>query len=146
LRDTAIIGAFVLLVVLLLYKELLFYTFDPLGAQAAGLPVHLLNFGLMVLIALTIVASLKAVGVVLVLALLITPGATAYLLVKRLHQMMILGAVIGVVASVSGMYLSYFFNLPSGPAIVLVVSGFFVLALLFSPTQGIFTHSQSGNG
>ncbi len=146
LRDTAIIGAFVLLVVLLLYKELLFYTFDPLGAQAAGLPVHLLNFGLMVLIALTIVASLKAVGVVLVLALLITPGATAYLLVKRLHQMMILGAVIGVVASVSGMYLSYFLNLPSGPAIVLVVSGFFVLALLFSPTQGIFTHSQSGNG
>ncbi|MBC6480488.1 MAG: metal ABC transporter permease [Hormoscilla sp. GM7CHS1pb] len=146
LRDTAIIGAFVLLVVLLLYKELLFYTFDPLGAQAAGLPVHLLNFGLMVLIALTIVASLKAVGVVLVLALLITPGATAYLLVKRLHQMMILGAVIGVVASVSGMYLSYFFNLPSGPAIVLVVSGFFVLALLFSPTQGIFTHSQSGKG
>ncbi|MBC6423386.1 MAG: metal ABC transporter permease [Hormoscilla sp. SP5CHS1] len=146
LWDTAIIGAFVLLVVLLLYKELLFYTFDPLGAQAAGLPVHLLNFGLMVLIALTIVASLKAVGVVLVLALLITPGATAYLLVKRLHQMMILGAVIGVVASVSGMYLSYFFNLPSGPAIVLVVSGFFVLALLFSPTQGIFTHSQSGNG
>lgn len=146
LRDTAIIGAFVLLAVLLLYKELLFYTFDPLGAQAAGLPVHLLNFGLMVLIALTIVASLKAVGVVLVLALLITPGATAYLLVKRLHQMMILGAVIGVVASVSGMYLSYFFNLPSGPAIVLVVSGFFVLALLFSPTQGIFTHWQSGSG
>jgi len=145
LRDTAIIGAFVLLVVLLLYKELLFYTFDPLGAQAAGLPVHLLNFGLMVLIALTIVASLKTVGVVLVLALLITPGATAYLLVKRLHQMMILGAVIGVVASVSGMYLSYFFNLPSGPAIVLVVSGFFLLALLFSPTQGIFTHSQSGS-
>ncbi|MGK7901959.1 MAG: metal ABC transporter permease [Hormoscilla sp.] len=146
LRDTAIIGAFVLLVVLLLYKELLFYTFDPLGAQAAGLPVNLLNFGLMVLISLTIVASLKAVGVVLVLALLIAPGATAYLLVKRLHQMMILGAVIGVVASVSGMYLSYFFNLPSGPAIVLVVSGFFLLALLFSPTQGILTSHQSGSG
>ena len=110
-----------------------------------GLPVDLLNFGLMVLIALTIVASLKAVGVVLVLALLITPGATAYLLVKRLHQMMILGAVIGVVASVSGMYLSYFFNLPSGPAIVLVASGFFLLALLFSPTQGILISHQSGS-
>jgi len=146
LRDTAILGAFVLLVVLLLYKELLFYTFDPLGAQAAGLPVNLLNFGLMVLISLTIVASLKAVGVVLVLALLIAPGATAYLLVKRLHQMMILGAVVGVVASVSGMYLSYFFNLPSGPAIVLVVSGFFLLALLFSPSQGILTSHQSGSG
>ncbi len=138
--ETAVIGAIVLLVVVLLYKELLFYTFDPLGAQAAGLPVNLLNFGLMVLIALTIVASMKSVGVVLVLSLLITPGATAYLLVKRLYQVMILGAVIGVVSSVSGMYLSYFYNLPSGPAIVLVVSGLFLLALLFSPSQGILTN------
>ncbi|MDZ8053305.1 MAG: metal ABC transporter permease [Aulosira sp. ZfuVER01] len=138
-RDTAIIAAIVLLVVVLLYKELLFYTFDPLGAQAAGLPVNRLNFGLMLLIALTIVASMKAVGVILVLSLLITPGATAYLLVKRLNQVMILGAVIGVISSISGMYLSYFYNLPSGPAIVLVVSGLFVLALLFSPRHGIFT-------
>jgi manganese/iron transport system permease protein len=141
-RDTAIIAAIVLIVVVLLYKELLFYTFDPLGAQAAGLPVHRLNFGLMVLIALTIVASMKAVGVILVLALLITPGATAYLLVKRLNHVMILGAGIGVVSSISGMYLSYFYNLPSGPAIVLVVSGFFILALLFSPRYGIFTLSS----
>lgn len=142
-RNTAIISAVVVTVVVLLYKELLFYTFDPLGAQAAGLPVNLLNFGLMVLIALTIVASLTAVGVILVLALLITPGATAYLLVKRLNQMMILGAAIGIVASISGMYISYFFNLPSGPAIVLVTSGFFTLALLFSPSQGILTYPQS---
>ncbi len=142
-RNTAIISVVVITVVMLLYKELLFYTFDPLGAQAAGLPVNLLNFGLMVLIALTIVASLKAVGVILVLALLITPGATAYLLVKQLNQMMILGAGIGVVASISGMYISYFFNLPSGPAIVLVTSGFFTLALLFSPSQGILTYPQA---
>lgn len=140
-RDTAIIAAFVLLIVVLLYKELLFYTFDPLGAQAAGLPVNQLNFGLMMLIALTIVASMKAVGVILVLSLLITPGATAYLLVKRLHEVMILGAVIGVISSISGMYLSYFYNLPSGPAIVLVVSGLFLLSLLFSPSHGIFTRS-----
>ena len=144
--DTALISAFVLLVVVLLYKELLFYTFDPLGAQAAGLPVNLLNFGLMVLIALTIVASMKTVGVILVLALLITPGATAYLLVQRLHSVMWLGAGIGVVASVSGMYLSYFYNVPSGPAIVLVVSGLFLLALLFSPTQGVFTYPAAQRG
>ena len=144
-RDTAIIAAIVLLVVFLLYKQLLFYTFDPLGAQAAGLPVNLLNFGLMVLIALTIVASMKAVGVILVLSLLITPGATAYLLVKRLHQVMILGAGIGIFSSISGMYLSYFFNLPSGPAIVLVASGLFVLALLFSPSYGIFTQPKSNS-
>ncbi len=144
-RNTAIISAVVIAVVVLLYKELLFYTFDSLGAQAAGLPVNLLNFGLMVLIALTIVASLQAVGVILVLALLITPGATAYLLVKQLNQMMILGAGIGVVASIGGMYISYFFNLPSGPAIVLVASGFFTLALLFSPGQGILTYPQTAS-
>jgi manganese/iron transport system permease protein len=137
-RDTAIIAALVLLTVFLLYKELLFYTFDPLGAKAAGLPVNRLNFGLMLLIALTIVASMKTVGVILVLSLLITPGATAYLLVKRLHQVMILGASIGVFSSISGMYLSYFYNLPSGPAIVLVVSGLFVLAIFFSPRHGVF--------
>ncbi|HEY9799059.1 MAG TPA: metal ABC transporter permease [Leptolyngbyaceae cyanobacterium] len=140
-RDTAIIAAIVLIIVILLYKELLFYTFDPLGAQAAGLPVNRLNFGLMLLIALTIVASMKAVGVILVLSLLITPGATAYLLVKRLHQVMFLGAGIGVFSSISGMYLSYFYNLPSGPAIVLVVSGLFLLALLFSPKHGILIPS-----
>jgi manganese/iron transport system permease protein len=140
-RDTSIIAALVLLVIVLVYKELLFYTFDPLGAKAAGLPVNRLNFGLMVIIALTIVASMKAVGVILVLSLLITPGATAYLLVKRLYQVMILGAVIGVFSSITGMYLSYFYNFPSGPAIVLVVSGFFVLALLFSPRHGIFVNS-----
>lgn len=144
--QTAIITAIVLLVVILLYKELLFYTFDPLGAQAAGLPVNLLNFGLMLLIALTIVASMKAVGVILVLAMLITPGATAYLLVKRLNQVMLLGALIGIAASVAGMYLSYFFNLPSGPAIVLVTSSFFVLALLFSPHHGVLTHPQTDLG
>ncbi|MGK7873596.1 MAG: metal ABC transporter permease [Xenococcaceae cyanobacterium] len=142
-RDTLIIAVIVLLVVVLLYKELLFYSFDKLGAQAVGLPVHLLDLGLMILIGLTIVASLKAVGVVLVLSLLITPAATAYLLVSRLHQMMIVGVGVGVISSISGMYLSYFYNLPSGPAIVLVASGLFVLALLFSPSQGILTHPAS---
>ncbi|MCG6133652.1 MAG: metal ABC transporter permease [Nostoc sp. LLA-1] len=142
-RDTAIIAVLVLIVIVLLYKELLFYTFDPLGAQAAGLPVNKLNFGLMLLIALTIVASMKTVGVILVLSLLITPGATAYLLVKRLHEVMILGAFVGVISSISGMYLSYFYNLPSGPAIVLVASGLFLLALLFSPRHGVLIPNRN---
>jgi manganese/iron transport system permease protein len=145
LRDTAIIAGIALAVVFLLYKELLFYTFDPQGAEAVGLPVNLLNFGLMALIAMTVVASLKAVGVVLVLSLLITPGATAYLLVPRLHQVMAVGAGIGVFSSVSGMYLSYWFNLPSGPAIVLVVSTLFTLALLLSPRHGILTQPPGPN-
>ena len=139
-RDTLIIAILVLSVVAVLYKELLFYTFDKLGAQAAGLPVQLLDLGLMVLMGLTIVASLKAVGVILVLSLLITPAATAYLLVSRLHQMMLAGVGIGIFSSITGMYISYFYNLPSGPAIVLVASGLFLLAFLFSPSQGILTH------
>jgi manganese/iron transport system permease protein len=117
----------------------LFYSFDPLAAQASGLPVAWLNAGLMALIALTVVASMKVVGVVLVLSLLITPGATAYLLVPRLHQVMGVGSAIGVAASVTGLYLSYYFNLPSGPAIVLVVSLLFSLAFLFSPRHGIWS-------
>lgn len=142
-RETLIIALIVLTVVVLLYKELLFYTFDPLGAQAVGLPINLLNLGLMMLIGITIVASLKAVGVILVLSLLITPASTAYLLFNRLHEVMIGGVVIGVISSISGMYLSYFYNLPSGPAIVLVASGLFTLAFLFSPSQGILTHPVS---
>ena len=142
-RDTLIIAIVVLITVILLYKELLFYSFDKLGAQSVGLPVNLLDLGLMVLIGLTIVASLKAVGVILVLSLLITPAATAYLLVSRLHLMMILGVGIGIIASISGMYLSYFYNLPSGPAIVLVASGLFILAFLFSPRHGLLTQSFS---
>ena len=97
----------------------------------------------MSLISLTVVASLKAVGVVLVLALLITPGATAYLLVNRLNQVMALGAGIGILSSISGMYLSYWVNLPSGPAIALVAAGFFALAFLFSPQYGMLTQPRS---
>lgn len=140
--NTAVITVIVIAAIVLLYKELLFYTFDPEGAQAAGLPVNLLDFGLIILMSLTIVASLTTVGLALVVAMLITPGATAYLLVKRLQQMMILGSVVGVIASMSGMYLSYYFNLPSGPAIVMVAFGFFMLAFLLSPTQGILTHPR----
>ncbi|MGI0480355.1 metal ABC transporter permease [Geminocystis sp. CENA526] len=138
-RDTIIIAIFVLLVVFLFYKELLFYTFDKLGAESIGLPVKWLDTGLMILIGLTIIASLKAVGVILVLSLLITPPSTAYLLVDRLYQVMLIGVLIGVISSISGMYLSYYFNLPSGPSIVLVATGLFILSFLFSPSQGLIT-------
>lgn len=139
---TLLITIVVLLLVKLFYKELLFYTFDPLGAQAMGLPVNLIHFGLTAAITLTIIASMQAVGVVLVVSLLVGPGITAYLIVKELHQMMILGAIFGIISSVSGMYLSYYLNIPSGAAIVLVVSGLFLLALFFSPRQGILTRAK----
>lgn len=146
LLDTGLAALLVLGAIALCYKELHFYTFDRLGAQAAGLPVRWLDWGLTTAIAITIVASMKAVGVVLVLALLITPPATAYLLVPRLHQMMGLGALLGCLSSLTGLYLSYFFNLPSGPAIVLVASGLFVLALLLSPRQGLLTAQWRSDG
>lgn len=137
--QTLVITIVILILVRLFYKELLFYTFDPLGAQASGLPVTALYLGLICAITLTIVASMQTVGVLLVIALLIGPAITAYLLVKELHHMMFLGSAIGATASVGGMYSSYYLDIPSGPAIVLVVSIFFMLAFLFSPTQGIFT-------
>ena len=142
---TGAIAILILLLVKLFYKELLFYTFDPLGAQAMGLPVTVIRFGLTAAITLTIIASMQAVGVVLVVSLLIAPGITAYLLVKELHQMMICGAIIGIISSVAGMYISYYLNVPSGAAIVLVVSGLFLLTLLFSPTQGILTRPETAN-
>ncbi|HLO50722.1 MAG TPA: metal ABC transporter permease [Kamptonema sp.] len=139
------IAVFVLIFVKIFYKELLFYTFNPLGAQAIGLPVNLIHIGLISAITLTIIASMQAVGVVLVISLLIGPSITAYLLVKELHQMMAIGAVVGVIGSVAGMYISYYLNVPSGAAIVLVVTGLFLLALLFSPSQGILTRPEMTN-
>jgi ABC-type Mn2+/Zn2+ transport system permease subunit len=140
---TLIITGIILLLTKLFYKELEFYTFDPLGAKACGLPVNLLYFGLVCAITLTIVASMQTVGVLLVMSLLAGPAITAYLLVKELSQMMILGALIGAVSSVIGMYLSYYFDLPSGAAIVMVIFAFSLLAFFFSPTQGVVTKSLS---
>jgi manganese/iron transport system permease protein len=137
---TAIVTALILSAVWLSYKELLFYTFDRTGAEAMGLPVNMIHLGFMSAITLTIIASMQAVGVILVISLLVGPALTAYLLVKELHQMMILGAIIGAIASVSGVYISFYLkHVPSGPAIVVVSSSLFILALLFSPSQGIIT-------
>lgn len=136
---TGMITAIILLLVKLFYKELLFYTFDPLGAEAMGLPVNTINFGLMATITLTIILGMKTVGVILVISLLVGPAIMAYLLVKELHQMMALGAIIGASACIIGLYLSYYLDLPSGPAIALTVFGLFLLTLLFSPSQGILT-------
>ena len=137
IHRTAIIAGILLTVIWIFYKELLFYTFDKMGAQAMGLPVNTMHFCFMAGITLTIIASMQSVGVILVISLLVGPALTAYLLVKELHQMMILGALIGSFASITGGYISYYNNLPSGAAIVLVSSTLFLLALLFSPSQGI---------
>jgi len=138
----ALITLTVLLTIKLFYKELLYFTFDPSGAEAIGLPINLLNCGLMAAITLTIVAGIQTVGVILVVALMVTPSATAYLLVKELHWMMLIGAGCGTLGGVIGMYASYYLDVPCGPAISLTVFGFFLLAVLFSPRQGVLTRSQ----
>jgi manganese/iron transport system permease protein len=139
IQRTLAIAILILVAIKLFYKELLFYTFDKTGAQAIGLPVNAIQFGLMAAITLTIIASMQVVGVILVISMLVGPALTAYLLVKELHHMMLVGATIGVVVSVTGVYISFYRNIPSGPAIVLVSSSLFLLTLLFSPTQGVLT-------
>ena len=139
---TVIITVIILVLTKLFYKELEFYTFDPLGARACGLPVNLLYFGLICAITLTIVASMQTVGVLLVMSLLVGPAITAYLLVKELSQMMLLGSIMGAISSIAGMYSSYYFDLPSGAAIVMVIFAFFLLAFLFSPSQGLLTEPE----
>ncbi|MGG6296649.1 metal ABC transporter permease [Leptolyngbya sp. AN02str] len=141
--QAGVITVLLLVVVRLFYKELLFYTFDRAGAEAAGLPVNLIHYSMMAAITLAIIVGMQTVGVVLVISLLVGPAITAYLLVKQLHWMMILGAGLGVVASLSGMYISYYRDVPSGPAIALVTFALFFLALLFSPYQGILTRPRA---
>jgi ABC-type Mn2+/Zn2+ transport system permease subunit len=134
---TAGLGLLALLAVVLLYKELLVISFDPILAATLRLPLTVLNYLLLVLIALTVVVSLQTVGVALMVAMLVTPAATAYLLTRRLWHMMIVGAVVGAVSSVAGLYLSVYVNVASGAAVVLVCTGFFVLAFLFAPQRGV---------
>jgi len=137
LRLTAILGSLILAITLICYKPFLVITFDPLLANTLRLPVALLHNLLLVLLALTIVTSMQTVGVGLVAAMLVTPGATAYLLTKRLPSMMALAAVFGALSSLIGLYASYYLNIASGSSIVLTATLFFVLAYLFSPRKGL---------
>jgi ABC-type Mn2+/Zn2+ transport system permease subunit len=125
----------VLLVVGLVYKELLFITFDPEMAEAAGLPAAQLYFLLLSLIALTIVLSIKVVGIILVSALIVTPAAAAYQLTDDFRRMMVLSVLLGVGSALVGLFLSYWLNIASGATIVLTATAIFFLAALLSPRR-----------
>lgn len=131
------IGIFVILMVILFYRPLLLSTFDETMAKASGLPVRFIHYMLMLLLSLVTVASLQTVGIILVVAMLITPGATAYLLTERFSVMLVLSAFIGVISAVSGLFFSVIYDISSGAAIVLVASALFAAAFFFSPKQGI---------
>ena len=127
--------------VLLLFKELQLWAFDPLTAEVAGLPTRALHYLMMLLVSATLVAALQAVGVVLALAMLVTPPATAYLLVRRFPAMIGLAVGLGVVAAITGLYLSFYLNVASGPAMVLVAMGAFAVALVLAPEQGLLART-----
>ena len=128
----------VLLVIAAFYKELLFTAYDATMSAASGIPVRFIQYLLPLLVGVTTVASLKAVGIVLVLALLVTPAATAALVARRLPGIMAFSVLAGLISTVAGLYLSFHADLPTGPSIVVVASGLFLVAMIFSPSKGVF--------
>jgi len=132
-----ILGIVVLAIVAVFWKELLYSTFDPLGAGASGLPVAALEYLFLGLIAMTIVISLQTVGIILVVAMLVTPAATAQLLTNRFSRLILVASAIGIVAPAIGLYISYWTNTASAALIVLVETAAFLLALLLGPRTGL---------
>ena len=127
-----IFSALILVLVVAFYKEFLVLTFDPALAVTLRIPIRTFEYLQLVLIALAIAVSFQAVGVALMVAMLVTPAAAAYLLTKRLPVMMVLAAILSSLAGVIGLYLSYYVNVASGPAIVLVATLFFLIAWTYS--------------
>ena len=125
----------VLLVVRLLYKELVFTTYDSAVAEASGLPVRFLEYLLPLLVALTTVAALKTVGNVMVMSLLVVPAVTGSLLARRMATMMVATVGVALAAIVIGLYLSFHFNLPTGPAIVVVSVALLLVTVVVSPKR-----------
>lgn len=137
LRLTFLLALAVLLTIGLLFKEFMVISFDPMLAITLRLPERFLRYLLLVLLAVTIVISLQVVGIALMLAMLVTPAATASLLTRRLRAMMVWAAAIGVFSGVTGVYLSFYLDIASGPAVVLVATAVFILTFIFAPHRGI---------
>ena len=131
------VGVVVLLIVIIFFKELLVSSFDETMAEVYGLKTRLIHYTIMVLLTLVTVASLQTVGVILVVSMLITPASTAYLLTNRLSTMIILASSFGALSAIIGIYFSYIYNLPSGPVIALAATAIFLIALIFSPKEGL---------
>lgn len=131
----AIFGAIAVGLVALLYKELVVLTFDPILAATLRLPVRLLHYLLLILLAIAVVLALQTVGVALVIALLVTPAATASLLTRRLPALIVTSAGISSLSGLVGLYLSYYLSVAPGPSIVLVATALFLLVFTIRPRQ-----------
>ncbi len=129
-------GAIVLTILAAFYRQLLFVAFDPTVAAASGIPARFLEYLLLVLLGATIVTSIQAIGIVLVVALLVTPSATAYLITKRFHTMIFTSMLLGCLSAFSGIYLSYYLNVASGAAIILTATALFFIILAATGRRG----------
>ena len=137
---SAAIGLAVILTLGVLHKELLLASFDRTLASALGYPIFALDLLLLALLTVTIVVSIQAVGIILVLAMLVTPAATARLLVDRFGPMLALGSLLGAVVGIVGYYLSFHLATASGATIVLLMTAVFLLAFVFAPSHGLLAH------
>lgn len=131
-QSTAIISIIVILIILVRWKDFLLHAFDPQHAQATGLPVRLLHYGLLSMLSLIIVAALDAVGLILAIAWLISPGAIAFLMVKRFEHMLLAAVIINVTSSFTGIYTSVFLDSAPAPTIVLVMAIWFIMVFVYT--------------
>jgi len=136
------VAALIILMVILFYKELLVTSFDSTHALAIGLSPTLIHFGFLILVASTTVIATQTVGVVMVLALLVTPAATASLIVKELPKIIVLSISFSVLSIITGFYASYYFDAPSGATIVIVLTLFFIAAFIYSKLRDSTTKEK----
>ena len=142
---TAAVLVIVLIAVPLFYKQLKLTSFAPTIAKSYGWNISAINYGLMFLLTLVAVTSLQTVGTILVIAMLITPAATAYQLTDKLLVMIVLSTVFGTLSSIVGLYFSYSYNLPSGATIVMAAAVFFIVAFIFAPKKGLIGQLRKEN-
>ncbi|HQZ12510.1 MAG TPA: metal ABC transporter permease [Devosia sp.] len=133
--ETGIIALIVTVVAVARGRDLLLFVFDPQQAGAIGLPTRVLHYGLLTILSLTIVAALKAVGIILAISLLVAPGAIAFLLTRRFERMVLAAIAVALGCSLLGVYLSFFIDSAPAPTIVLLMSLCFIAAFLFSPNR-----------
>ncbi|HCZ8437705.1 TPA: metal ABC transporter permease [Staphylococcus aureus] len=129
---TIVIGSIVLILIIIFYRPLMISTFDPTFSRMSGLNTTLLHYFVILLLSLVTVASIQTVGIILVVALLITPASTAFLISKKLYSMMIIASLISVISSIVGLYYSYIYNIPSGATIVLCTFVIYIITLFFT--------------
>lgn len=140
--QTFVIGSITLAIILVLRKDLLLFCFDPTHARSIGLNTTALYYTLLTLLSLTIVVALQAVGIILVVAMLVTPGAIAYLLSDRFDHMMIFAVISGIFSSVMGTYVSYYLDASTGGCIVVLQTLIFVITMILAPKHGLIARMR----